>query len=712
MMLYGAAMKRQTLIALILVGSACGTKADKKPQVPAVAPQVPAVAPPITPATQPENASSAVDIAGMNTQAKPGDDFFTFANGGWLKSTEIPADRSSYGTFAMLAERTSKRVVDLITDATAQAAPGSEAQKVGDYYASFLAQNEIEAKGLAPLQPTLDKIAAITVTTLPDALGDMVRADVDALNNTQYETSNVMGLWVAQDLNDPSRYVPFLLQGGLSLPASDYYLSNTPDKIALRAAFNAHLVTMFKLAGLTEPEVRAKRVFALEQVIAKTHVSAPESMDVSKGNNAWKRNQFAKRAPGLNWERFFTAMGLPSQQQDFVVWHPSAVTGLAALSKSQTLQAWKDYLTYHSIIDAASVLPTAIDTESFAFYGTTLNGTPKMRDRWKRAVASTNSALGEAVGKLYVAKYFSAAEKARAETMVSNIIAAFGKRVDQLTWMSAATKAKAHAKLAIIKVSVGYPNTWRDYSELSVVRGDALGNMQRASLFERKRNLAKLGKPVNRDEWVMDAHLVNAVNLPVMNAMNFPAAILQPPYFDPTRPVVMDYGATGATIGHEISHSFDHTGALFDSNGKLQNWWTEQDKAQFDKAAAQLVAQYSSYKPLPDMSVDGKLTLDENISDLVGLAVAYDAYRLAYDGKPAPTVAGFTGDQQFFLSYAQSWRGMEREASLRRSLEGDAHAPEAYRAVTVRNHDAWYEAFQIRPGDKLYLDPQARVRIW
>ena len=357
-------------------------------------------------------------------------------------------------------------------------------------------------------------------------------------------------------------------------------------------------------------------------------------------------------------------------------------------------------------------LPKAFVDEQFAFYGKTLTGTPKLRDRWKRAVDVTDAALGEAVGKLYVARYFPAAEKARAEEMVRNEVAAFGRRIDRLDWMAPRRSSRRRRSSRALKVGVGYPDKWRDYSALEVVRGDALGNAQRASLFRYRWNLKKLGQPVDRGEWVMNPQLVNAVNLPAMNALNFPAAILQPPDFDPARPAVMDYGAIGAVIGHEISHSFDDQGALFDASGKLENWWTKDDFAHFSASAEALVRQYDAYRPFPDLAVNGKLTISENIADVAGLAAAYDAYRLSLSGKEAPTVQGLTGDQQFFLSFAQSWRTKFREKALRQRIVIDSHAPAEYRADTVRNLDAWYDAFSVVPGQALYLAPKDRVRVW
>jgi predicted metalloendopeptidase len=660
----------------------------------------------------PSAPSRGLDVAGMNPAVPPGRDFFAYANGGWLARTEIPADRSGYGTSALLAELTAKRTADLIAEAAAGAAPSSDARKVGDYYASYLDEAAIEAKGLAPLRPALDRVAAIAdAKGLARALGEGLRADVDALNATDFYTENVFGLWVAQDLDDPARYSPFLLQGGLGLPDRSYYVDGSPKAAELRDKYRAHVAALLGLAGVDDAEAKAGRVVELEARLARSHATRVESSDVHKGNNHWARRDFAARAPGLDWDAFFEAAGL-GRQAEFVVWQPGAVAGAAAAARDVPLATWKEYLTFHAVARAAPLLPKAFVAERFAFQGGALAGTPKLRDRWKRAVDATNEALGEAVGRLYVERYFPASEKARAEQMVKNELAAFARRVERLDWMSPATKQRALAKLAALKVGVGYPDRWRDYAGLEVVRGDALGNAERASLFDYRRNLAKLGRPVDRGEWAMLPQVVNAVNLPAMNAMNFPAAILQPPYFDPARPAVMDYGAVGTTVGHEISHSFDDQGALFDATGKLANWWTPEDAAHFRAAARRLVEQYDAYRPFPDSAVNGALTLSENLADVAGVAVAYDAYRLSLGGREAPPRDGLTGDQQFFVSFAQKWRGKFREAAARQRLVTDGHAPGEYRALTVRNLDAWYAAFDVKPGEALFLAPAERVRVW
>ena len=661
-----------------------------------------------------------LQLAGLDRSVEPGADFFAYANGAWLRTTEIPPDRSAYGTGAIVADRTLKRTQSLLQEAAIHAPANTEARKIGDYYASFMDEVGIERRGLKPLQPTLARIAAIADRhELARVLGGTLRADVDALNNTQFHTGNLFGLWVAQDLDDPSRYAAILLQGGLGMPDRDYYLSPAPRMAAIREKYRAHITVVLRLAKLPDPEKKAAAVYDLEQRIAAAHWSRTDSEEVRKADNHWERADLERRAQGLDWASYLAGAGLQNQA-DFIIWQPSAVTGMAALVASEPLGAWKDYLSFHAIEHASNNLSKAFVAEQFAFYSQVLTGTLQQRPRWKRAVDATNAALGEAVGKLYVQYYFPPAEKARAEAMVRSLLEAFGMRIDRLPWMAPATKLKAKAKLATLKISVGYPDQWRDYSGVQIVRGDAYGNSERADAFEYRRNLAKLGSPVDRSEWVMSPQTVNAVNLPVMNAINFPAAILQPPYFDARRPSVMDYGAIGATIGHEISHSFDDQGAQFDASGRLQNWWTPEDLAHFRASAAQLAAQFDAYRPFPDLSVNGRQTLSENVADVAGLAAAYDGYRLALQ-EPAPTTAapaaaglvpGFGADQLFFLSFAQSWRQKIREPALRQRIVTDGHAPAEYRADTVRNLDPWYQAFDVKPGQALYLDPQDRVRMW
>jgi putative endopeptidase len=653
------------------------------------------------------------DLAGMDVTVAPGDDFYAYANGGWIKATEIPADRSSYGNGAILTELTAQRVNELLKAPAAKAPrPGSEAQQIGDFYDSFMDETAIETKGLKVMELAFKRIDGIfSRGELAAALGETVRADVDILNNTNFHTPHFLGLWVAQDLNDPKRYLPFLLQGGLQMPDREYYLGTSPAMAAIRPQYVAHIAAVLKEAGLDVSEKRAANIFELERRMAEVHWTRAASEQIEAGNNHWSRAQFYTQAPDLDWRAFFAAAGLGGQN-DFVVWQPSALIGLSRLIATESLDTWKDYLKFHALEDGAPYLPKKFVDENFDFYARVLHGTPELSPRWKRAVAACDAYLGDAVGKLYVGKYFSPEQKKRAEAMVHNLLAAFEARIDRLDWMAPQTKLVAKAKLKALKIGVGYPEHWRSYEDLKITRGDAFGNWSRADLYAYRRQLAKLGQPVDRSEWVMNAQLVNAVNLPAMNAINFPAAVLQPPYFDPEQPLVMDYGAIGATIGHEISHSFDDQGALFDAQGRLKNWWQPDDFAHFRASGDHLAAQFDGYKPFADLHVNGEQTLSENIADVAGLNAAYDAYRLATQGAPPVTLSGFDADQLFFLSFAQSWRNKIRDPALRAQIITDGHAPAEYRSYTVRNLDAWYAAFPVKPGEKLYLAPEDRVRVW
>jgi putative endopeptidase len=653
-----------------------------------------------------------LDVAGMDKSVNPGDDFFLYANGNWVKSTPIPPDRSRYGVFTMLDEEANRRTADLIRDAEKSNAPaGSEVRKIGDYYDAYMDERAIESKGLSPVKSELEEIAGVKdKSALARVVGAQLRADVDPLNNTNFQTDRLFGLWVSPDFNNPERNVAYLMQGGLGLPDRDNYLNTDANNTELQAKYRAHIAAILKLVGATDSDAKASRIYELENKIAAVHVNRTDSEDVHKANNTWQLREFSTRAPGLDWAKFFDAAGLNAQPM-IMVWQPAGVTGIAALVGSQPLDVWKDYLTFHALDRASSLLPKAYADERFKFYGTVLSGIPQQRERGKRAVEATSDALGDAVGKLYVKNYFPPEAKATAQAMVKNIIAAFGRRIDRLDWMSPATRAKAKAKLATLYVGIGYPEKWRDYSALKITRDDALGNLQRTELFNYRESLAKLGKPVDKTEWWMTPQTVNAVNLPLQNALNFPAAILNPPFFDAAADPAQNYGGIGAVIGHEISHSFDDQGSQFDASGRLLNWWTPEDLAHFRAAADRLAAQFDAYEPLPGLHVNGKLTISENIADVAGISASYDGYRAAY-GNSAPVLQGFTGEQRFFLSFAQIWRAKSRPEALRVLLMTNGHAPEEYRADTVRNIDAWYQAFDVQPRSRLYLAPDARVRVW
>lgn len=642
----------------------------------------------------------------MDTTVSPGDDFFRYANGTWLKSTEIPADKASFGVWQVLVDQSQQRTRALLDEAASgKAAAGSDERRAGDYYASYLDVATIEKRGLTPLAPTLDSIKAIADRrSLSRWIGQSLRADVDPLNNTNFYTDRVFGLWFAQDLNDPSRHVPYLLQGGLGLPDRDYYIEPGAEMERVRTAYRTHIVNVLTLAGMPDPMGSAARIYDVERRIAAAHWTRTASADVAKANNHWSRADFEKKAPGIDWAALFDGAGLTAAST-FIVWQPDAVTGIAKLVASQPIATWREYLAFRAVVRQSGVLPQAFDQERFSLYGKVLSGTTQQEDRWKRAVNATNAALGQAVGKMYVQRHFPASSKDQLKKMVATIVTAFEHRIDALEWMSPKTKASAKAKLASLTVGIGYPDTWRDYSKVEIVRGEAFENAERAELVEYQYQCDKLSRAPDRGEWWMDPQTVNAVNLPVQNALNFPAAILEPPFFDPAAPAAVNYGAIGAIIGHEISHSFDDTGAQFDSTGKYVNWWTPEDLAHFKAAAEKLVAQYDAYRPFPDLPVNGRLTLGENIADVAGLSAAYDGYRSQGN-------ATADSDRAFFISYGQAWKTKRREPLLRQIVLTDGHSPDEYRADSVRNHDAWYTAFDVKPGQKLYLAPPDRVRVW
>ncbi len=682
----------------------------------------------------PDEEEPGIDFSGIDRSVPPGDDFFGYANGAWLKNTEIPADRASYGAFVILREKADRETQELIQEAAssssaAEPAPGSagsgdssgsDLRRIGDFYLAYMDEAAIESKGMKPLERELAAITAIRDKRgLASLLGAQLRADVDPLNNTNFHTDRLFGLWVSPDFHDPARNAAYLLQGGLGMPDRDNYLGSDEASLSLQDKYRRHIAAVLKLAGLSgEAEKGAPPelgIYSLERQIAERHVSRTDSLDVHKANNRWRVADFPAKAPGLDWPAFFAAAGLGEKGAglaEVMVWHPGAVTGIAALVASEPLETWKAYLAFHAVDRASALLPRAFVDEAFAFYGTALSGTTRQRDRWKRAVGATNGALGDAVGKLYAAKHFPPEAKAEAQKMVGNIVAAFGRRIDQLDWMAPATRARAKAKLDTLYVGIGYPDRWRDYSGLVVTRDDAYGNQTRSELFDYQAALARLRSPVDKTLWWMTPQTVNAVNLPLQNAMNFPAAILQPPFFDAKTDPAQNYGGIGTVIGHEISHSFDDQGSLFDAEGRLANWWSPEDLAHFRAAAERLTAQYDAYEPLPGSRLNGKLTLSENIADVAGVSAAYDAYRALYGGTAGPGAQGLTGDQRFFLSFAQIWRSKFRTEALRSSLMTNGHSPGQFRAATVRNLDAWYAAFGIPPTARLYLAPAERVKVW
>ncbi len=593
----------------------------------------------------------------------------------------------------MLRDRNAPRVRDLIQ--AAAAAPDSElARKVGDYYASWLDTAAIEAKGLAPLSADLAAIAAISDRT---ALSARLGATLYPDDGTNSATEGIFGAWIHQGFHDPAHAVPHIVQGGLGLAAADY-TDPAPDKAAERETYKAQIAAVLKLAGVDDPDTAAIRVLSLEIAIAGTHASDADTADVFKTDNAWTRADFDARAPGMNWGAYFKAAGL-GDQAAFAVWQPSAVIGTSDLIVTQPLDAWKAYLAFHLITHYAAVLPKAFG-----------DATPA--DRTAGAIAATNAALGEGVGRLYAARYFPPQAKAAATAMVENIRAAYRARIEASRWMSPETKQKALAKLVALHIGLGYPDAWTDYAPLAVTRGDAFGNQRRAEAFAWRQDLAKLRAPVNADEWAVLPQQVGAIILFFPNAEQFAAGVLQPPYFDPMGDAAANYGSAGAGLSHEVSHSFDELGNIYGTQGQLGMWWTPDDLTRYRAAVAPLNAQFAAYCPKPNLCLNAEQISSEIVADLTGLTIALDAYHLSLHGRQDAVIDGLTGDQRFFLAFAQRWRKLETDAALEHQVTTDTHPPGEYRADTVRNLDAWYAAFGVKPGDKLYLKPKDRVHVW
>ncbi|MFN7176798.1 MAG: M13 family metallopeptidase [Thermaurantiacus sp.] len=641
-----------------------------------------------------------VDLSGMDRSVRPGEDFFRFVNGTWEDRTEIPSDRSRWGMFDELRELSLQRTRAILEEAAADTSATGNRAKIGAFYRSLMDEAAIENAGIAPLQPRLAAIAAIQDRqALARHLGEATRRGA----------TTPIGAGVSQDLRNPDQMRAGLGQSGLSLPDRDYYFA--PQWEAVRAAHRAHVARMLALAGVDQPEERAARVQALETRIAEQHWTREESRQAERRYNPLPRAQFTTAYPGLDWASFLNATGFDGEAI-INVGQPSAVKGISALAASEPLEAWQDYLTYHELRRAATALPRAFRDETFAFYQRTLSGTPEQEERWKQATSLTSAALGEAIGEIYVARHFPPEAKAQMDELVSNIIKAMDVRLAGLEWMAPETRAAARDKLSRFTAKIGYPETWRDYSGLEVVAGDPLGNLERYARFETARQRAKLGRPVDRSEWFMTPMTVNAYANPTWNEIVFPAAILQPPFFDPKADKAVNYGGIGAVIGHEILHHFDDQGRKYDADGKLSDWWTEGDVERFTALTQRLVEQVETYEPLPGKRINGRVSLGENIADLAGLKVAHDAYRMSLGGREAPVIDGFTGDQRFFLGFGQIWRTKMREEAMARQLATGPHSPGNIRPQTVRNHDAWYQAFEVAETDALFLRPEERVRIW
>ena len=683
-------------IALLAAGTALSSCATAPVEVapPAAQPTAEPVAPP-PPAPKAQIGTFGFDESGMNRAVQPGDDFYQFANGTWAKNTQIPADKSNFGMFTALQDLSQQRTREIL-DSTKD----DPASKIGAAYASFLDEAAVEAKGLAPIEPWLNEIRGLKSRSAYAVLqGQAARNGVPGL----------FGGNVGQDDRQSDVYIVGLGQAGLGLPDRDMYLLNESNFAEIRTAYVDHMAKMLTLAGEANAAARAKAIMDMETRIARVSWTREDSGDATKIYNKMTVAQLKRLAPGFDWDSYLKTRGITVNE--LLIAQPSAFKGIAAIAARTPLPVLKDQMLVNSLDAFADVLPNAVTAESFAFFGTKLNGTPQNQPRWKRAVDFTTANLTDEVSKIYVTKYFPPESKAAMETLVANVVSAIGRRIDNLTWMAPETKVKAKAKANAFKSRIGYPDEWHNYT-YDVRRDDLFGNLLRANQWAHDWNAQKLGKPIYRWEWGLDPMTVNAQANFQLVAITFPAAILQPPFFDPNADPAINYGGIGSVIGHEISHHFDDQGAKYDASGNLRDWWTPADVAAFKRLSQELVKQYDAYEIFPGANVKGEFTLGENIGDLAGVTAAYDAYRHTLNGQEAPVIDGFTGDQRFYLGWAQVWRRNYREANLRTRLVTDPHAPSTQRTWITRNFDSWYNAFNVQPGQKLYLTPEQRVRIW
>ena len=690
-------MNRYILSAVsLLLASSTVMAAD------AIAPATPAVT-----ASAPAVLVSGIDSQYVDNATPPQTDFYMHVNGGWMKKVDIPADKSGWGSFYELRDNSLNQLRSIVEGASKDGSKkaGSEAQQIGDLYDSYMDDKKLAQLGLTPLQGEFDKIAALKdKKDIPALIAHYNRIGVTA----PYD------LGVHQDNKDSTKYIVDFGQSGLGLPDRDYYLLANDKKLTeARAQYEAHITKMLTMAGNKQAAATAKHIIALETQLAKVQWTKVQNRDPIKGYNKKQLTELDGMTPGYAWKSYLTNAGLDGKITYVTVSQPSYFTGFAKVLKSTPLSVWKEYFAWHVMSDSANFLSDTYANENFAFKGTALNGVPQREPRWKRAIGLEEAVVGEGLGKLYVAQYFPPENKARMEKLVGNLLEAYRQSIDTLDWMSPATKKEAQTKLAAIVTKIGYPNKWRDYSSLVIKSDDLLGNMRRANEFEYMRNINKLGQPIDRAEWGMTPQTVNAQYNPELNDITFPAAILQPPFFNIAADDAVNYGAIGAVIGHEISHGFDDQGSQYDGNGNLRDWWTKEDHEHFAAKTQALVKQYSAYAPITGYNVNGELTLGENIADNSGLAIAYKAYRLSLGGKEAPVIDGLSGDQRFYLGFGQVWRGKMRENAAIVRIKTDPHSPPQVRGTaTVKNQPGFYSAFGVKEGDAMYLPPDQRVIMW
>ncbi|MET3130109.1 putative endopeptidase [Oxalobacteraceae bacterium GrIS 1.11] len=645
---------------------------------------------------------SGIDVQYMDAGVRAQDDFFSHLNGRWLKTTDIPADKSSWGSFAKLRDDTTPQLRGIIEAAQKNGAASAESQKIGDLYASFMDEKALAKLGVKPLAGEQGRIRALRDKKAFPAL---------IAHLGQIGVATPYAIYVAQDARASTKYAAYIGQGGLGMPDRDYYLD--AKLAAVKAKYQLHVEKMLGLAGVKDAAAGAKGVVELETALAKLQWTKVENRDPVKRYNKVALDQLDELAPGFDWKAGLAAAGVASKVDYVIVNQPSYLSGLNQIVEQTDLATWKAYFEWQLVHGYANYLSQDFVDANLDFYGTALSGVTALQPRWKRGVAAVDGALGEAVGKLYVAQYFPAERKARMEALVQNLLAAYQQSIATLDWMSPETKQEAQAKLAKFTPKIGYPTRWRDYSKLSIVADDLVGNMLRAADFGYRRQIDKLGRPIDREEWGMTPQTVNAYYSSTMNEIVFPASILQPPFFDAGADDAVNYGAIGAVIGHEISHGFDDKGSQSDGDGNLRDWWSAQDRKNFAVKADMLVKQYDGYSPVPGYQVNGALTLGENIADNSGLAIAYKAYHLSLAGKSAPVIDGLSGDQRFYMGFGQVWRSKVRAEQVIALIKSDPHAPGQFRANgTLKNQPGFYQAFDVKEGDPMYLAPAQRVIMW
>ncbi len=645
-----------------------------------------------------------INLANMDNTIRPQDDLYRYVGGTWLKTFKIPADRSNYGSFTRLAEESQKNLKGIIEEAAAtKAKKGTETQKVGDFYRAFMDTKNIEQKGLSPLKPLFAKIAAIK--TKDDVISAFVSLGKIGIDSP-------VGFFVNQDRKDSTKYISYLWQAGISMPNRDYYLKDDAKSKAIQQKFVQHITTMFNLADIENAKLDAENIFKLETKIAKIQWDRVDLRNPDKTYNIYEISKLKTLAPNINWQIIINDIGL-LKEKNIIVSQPSYIKAFNDIFLNTSVADWKNYLRWHLLSHFASSLSEKFATEDFNFFRKTLSGVEQQQPRWKRAVNAISGSMGEIVGKIYVERYFKPEAKKRMVALVENLRKAFAIEIAQLDWMSPKTKAQAQEKLRRFTTKIGYPDKWKDYSALEISADDLLQNNINVAKFVFQREINKLGKPVDRSEWRMTPQTVNAYYNPPMNEIVFPAAILQPPFFNMQADDAVNYGGIGAVIGHEMSHGFDDRGRKTDANGNLRDWWTKEDSEKFDKRAAKLAAFYSKFTIPDGKHVKGKFTLGENIADLGGLTIAFKAYQMSLDGKEAPIINGFSGAQRFYMGWAQVWARKYRSAELDRRILTDPHSPSEFRANGPIQHiDDYYKTFNLKEGDKLYLKPEDRIKIW